>query len=293
MATDSPQPCEHPQLADLLSLYAVHALDAGERAQVDAHVETCPTCELRLAREQATLAELAHLAPQTALPGGMRARVLGRALDRRAAVSGVDHSGQAGSEMGALMPSRPAPRQRLAPAAILPEAPNRIARLPKSQASWRSRLLLIAAVLVLALLPWNVVLQTQLAQQQATTRHMQQAQQTLAAILASPHLAVYALAGTRDAQATGHVYIDPDGGRVAVVASDLPQLDANHTYQAWLNHDGVRTSVGTFRPFESSNSVLIGSLPRSLSYYQSLGVTIEPAAGSPHPTGPNVMLGSF
>lgn len=293
MATDSPQPCARPQLADLLPLYAVHALDPDERAQVEAHLETCLSCQLQLAREQDTLSELAHLAPQTALPAGMRERVLAHALDRRAAVPSVGHTGHTEAEIDTPVSVHPSARQDSVPAPTTPEAPTWITQQPKLPARWRSRLLLIAAVLVLALLPWNMELQAQLTQQRATIRQAQQLQQTLAAILASPHLAVYPLRGTGDARATGHVYVDPDSGRVAVVASDLPQLDATHTYQAWLNHEGVRTSVGTFRPFESSKAVLVGSLPRSLSYYQSLGVTVEPAPGSAHPTGPNVMLTSL
>lgn len=284
MTTDSSMPCSRPETAELLALYALSALSESECAEVESHLVACPSCQARLADEQATLAEVARLAPASAMPIGMRERTLTHALAVRAP---IPPEGWVQPD-DALPASIRVPRQpqRSAP-------PQRLTLARRLSPRWQRRLLALAAVLVLVLLPWNVALQLQLAHQQVATQQSQQTQQALAAILASPQLGVYRLAGTRDASAIGHLYVDPVNGHVAIVASNLPQLDASRTYQAWLNHAGTRTSVGIFRPSKGSSAVLVGTLPQRLSYYSFLGITVEPSGGSPHPTGPNVMLGAL
>jgi anti-sigma-K factor RskA len=72
-------------------------------------------------------------------------------------------------------------------------------------------------------------------------------------------------------------------------------LDEAHTYQVWLiQPDGHRTSGGLFHPEPGQPfvSVVIPS-ERPFSDFTGLGVTIEPAGGSPAPTGVRVLGTSF
>ncbi len=99
-----------------------------------------------------------------------------------------------------------------------------------------------------------------------------------------------ALVGTDAApSASGIIIISSDGNYGTLVVEQLPQLDAAHQYQLWLIKDGERTSGGVF----SIGRVGYGSLyvrsPQPLASYTSFGITIEPAGGSPGPTGAKVL----
>ena len=101
---------------------------------------------------------------------------------------------------------------------------------------------------------------------------------------------VIAMAGAETApDAVGTLVISADGEYGTLVVDGLPALDPEHQYQLWLIRDGQRTSGGVF----SVNPEGYGSLPipspEPLSSYAAFGITIEPAGGSPGPTGDKVL----
>jgi anti-sigma-K factor RskA len=99
-----------------------------------------------------------------------------------------------------------------------------------------------------------------------------------------------ALAATGAAPgASGILIISGDGEYGTLVVDGLPALDADHQYQLWLIRDGQRTSGGVFtvNP-EGYGSLPVGS-PEPLSSYPAFGITVEPAGGSPGPTGEKVL----
>lgn len=93
--------------------------------------------------------------------------------------------------------------------------------------------------------------------------------------------------------ATGFVLVGVDGRNGAMVVDRLPPLDADHEYQAWLLRDGERTSAAVFGTDEEGYRGLRLEAPRSLLDYSALEVTIEPAGGSPQPTGAIVLSGTL
>jgi anti-sigma-K factor RskA len=93
--------------------------------------------------------------------------------------------------------------------------------------------------------------------------------------------------------AVGTVVIDMDGDHGALVVDGLSPLDVDHQYQVWLIVDGQRTSGGVFSVDESGYGVLWLSSPQPLSDYEAVGITIEPAGGSPGPTGEKVLGGTL
>ena len=93
--------------------------------------------------------------------------------------------------------------------------------------------------------------------------------------------------------AIGTVVIDADGDHGALVVDGLPLLDVDHQYQVWLIKDGQQTSGGIFSVDEEGYGVHWLSAPQPLSSYDALGVTIEPAGGSPGPTGDKVLGVTF
>ncbi|RPI34727.1 MAG: hypothetical protein EHM70_01955 [Chloroflexota bacterium] len=103
-----------------------------------------------------------------------------------------------------------------------------------------------------------------------------------------------AMAGTElNPDARGVIIISADGKHGTLVVDDLPRLDEEHEYQLWLIRDGRRTSGGTFNVGREGYGSLWVSASDPLDSYPAFGVTIEPAGGSPAPTGEKVLGGEF
>ena len=98
------------------------------------------------------------------------------------------------------------------------------------------------------------------------------------------------LSGTEQfPDAKGVLIISAEGSEGTLVVEHLPELDESQQYQLWLIEDGQRTSGGVFSPRESGYGRLWVASPGSLLVYDAFGVTIEPAGGSPGPTGDKVL----
>lgn len=91
--------------------------------------------------------------------------------------------------------------------------------------------------------------------------------------------------------ATGFVLISADGADGALVVDGLSPLGDDQQYQLWLIRDGTRTSGAVFSTDEKSYGGTRIRAPLSLLEYSSVGITIEPAGGSPQPTGTRVLAG--
>lgn len=102
------------------------------------------------------------------------------------------------------------------------------------------------------------------------------------------------LDGTEAAvSATGLLVISPDGEYGTLVVDGLPYLDESQQYQLWLIEDGQRTDGGVFSVSEEGYGTLLIESPRHLISYPQFGITIEPAGGSPGPTGEKVLGGQL
>ena len=93
--------------------------------------------------------------------------------------------------------------------------------------------------------------------------------------------------------ATGFVIIGANGMNGALIVDGLPALAENQQYQVWLIREGQRTSGAIFSTDEQSYGGTRIRVEGSLLQYSSVDVTIEPAGGSPQPTGPQVLGGSL
>jgi anti-sigma-K factor RskA len=99
-----------------------------------------------------------------------------------------------------------------------------------------------------------------------------------------------ALAGTAAApQASGLLVISAGGEYGTLIVDGLPALDSGHEYQLWLIRDGQRTSGGLLTVGADGYASLPISSPEPLSSYTAFGLTVEPAGGSPGPTGAKVL----
>jgi anti-sigma-K factor RskA len=94
-------------------------------------------------------------------------------------------------------------------------------------------------------------------------------------------------------QAMGMIVVSRDGEHGTLVVDGLLVLDEISQYQLWLIRDGQRTSGGTFSVDEEGYGNLWVSSPDPLLSYSAFGVTVEPAGGSPGPTGDKVLGGEI
>jgi anti-sigma-K factor RskA len=98
------------------------------------------------------------------------------------------------------------------------------------------------------------------------------------------------LTGTEAApEATGLLVVSLDGEHGTLVVDGLAALGEEQQYQLWLIQDGQRTSGGVFSVSEEGYGSLWISSPEPLSSYSTFGITIEPAGGSPGPSGDKVL----
>jgi anti-sigma-K factor RskA len=104
------------------------------------------------------------------------------------------------------------------------------------------------------------------------------------------NMEVVAMTGTDLApQASGTLVVSGGGEYGTLVVDGLPPLDGEHQYQLWLIRGSQRFSGGVFSVNPEGYGSLSVSSPEPLSTYPAFGVTVEPAGGSPGPTGGKVL----
>ncbi|MBD0673543.1 anti-sigma factor domain-containing protein [Streptomyces sp. CBMA156] len=243
--------------ADLHALtgaYATHALDADESAEFERHLAGCPACSQETAEFAATLARLG--AAQAVLPPP--------ALKTR------------------VMAALPTLRQE-APHVVAPPGRRR-GRLARG---WPK--LALAACLALAVGAGAVaVRQNQRAgQARARAAALQQQQDRLAALLAAPD-ARSATGHAAGGSGVGTLVWSNSRGQAGFLASGMPAPTEGSTYQLWFDDSGTMRPAGLL-PTGGGVLLLTGPLDGA----RGIGVTVEPAGGSAHPTTAPVMLLSF
>jgi anti-sigma-K factor RskA len=99
--------------------------------------------------------------------------------------------------------------------------------------------------------------------------------------------------GITPAAVSGVMVISQDGASGTLVVDGLPALEAGKQYQLWLIRNGQRASGGVFSVAPDGYGMMVVQSSRPLTDYSSFGITIEPAGGSPGPTGKKVLGGKL
>jgi anti-sigma-K factor RskA len=190
----------HDEVAELLGAYALDAVDADERAAIEAHLSTCARCRAEVAEHREVAALLAHEGGDA--PDGLWSRIAG-SLDA------------------------PPPELRLRP--VPPSAAaEQVVRRPVPR--WATAVLAAAAA-VLVVLGVTVVRQGDRIDELEATATTDPLEVALQAALDDPTTTVVELASPDGSvQLRGAV---TDDGRGFLRASSLPALDEDRTYQLW------------------------------------------------------------
>ncbi len=255
------------ELEEIYPAFALDAVDAPERARVERHLAECPACAQIVATYRPVVELLPFAAPPAEPPAHLKQRVL-----------------------AALQPAAP---RRPARTAVHFDLASRFAdffRAPVFAAA--------TFALVIAFGVWNVALQSQLTHQAAFNQQMQgemaRQREFVSAIAYADSQPRLMQATDAAFHAVGRLYVAPELHALALIVYDLPTLPTQQVYQVWLiDHAGGRTSGGMFTVDDEGSGWLVIELPRALEQFQGVGITVEPAGGSPQPTTPRVMGASL
>lgn len=252
---------------ELLPAYVLGALEAKERARVEAHLGRCGECasEARAGLEVTSL--LATLVPSATPPVALRDRVMSAARQQRPRATSAGDA-----------------RRWWNPA--LAGALGVLTLVLLAVAAF-------ATIEVRALRSQDRRLVQQIREQNLQierTAKLLREQRSVAYMLATPGVRVVLVKGTEvSPKAYGMLMLSPDGDRAILVAAGLDPPPQGAAYQVWLVRGEKPVSAGLLVPDELGWAQLQVRESGMTTKYQRLGVTVEPAGGSSGPTGPRVL----
>jgi len=144
------------------------------------------------------------------------------------------------------------------------EPRSRLARM-RTFPGVRTLALGAAALLVIGLLSWNLLLQGQIRDLQSQTRDGR----------------LVALEGSGAARQARVEVMILDNGRAVLVAEDMPPVPEDRTFQIWVIENDVPKPGGHFEAGQERVATII-EIP--LDGADIIAITVEPEGGSPQPT---------
>ncbi|HEY7721021.1 MAG TPA: anti-sigma factor [Pedococcus sp.] len=246
----------------LSGAYAVDALDDVERAEFESHLAQCPECRAEVESLRAAAVQLTRVTATTA-PDSLRASVLDQIKTVRP-----------------LPPLTPP-----ADTGDTTEGHRPVAGVVTLESRrWRSPVTWLvaaaaAAVLAIGGLVWSPWSSDQPQQPPTAT------EQVIRAKDAQRYEKVI-----DGARAT--IVRSPSLGKAVIIADNMPAAPDGKDFQVWFqNPDGEMVSAGLM-PHEARPSVSM-VLDGDASKYTGVGITLEPAGGSPAPTSEPIALFEF
>jgi anti-sigma-K factor RskA len=149
--------------------------------------------------------------------------------------------------------------------------------------SVRSLALGAAAMLVIGLLSWNVLLQGQVEDLQGQVQDAQDKRQL-------QQSRTIALEGSWADQGANAELASIHKNQIILVARDMPSVPEDRTCQIWVISDDVPKPSGLFRP---DGNMTAAPVTHSIKNGDVIAVTVEPAGGSKKPTSDPVLLAKF
>ena len=235
-------------LHSLSGAYALDALEGGaERDRFIRHMNRCQTCasEVRGFREVATAMAFAVAAEA---PPELRDRVLTAAARTR--------------QLPPEVRTHARPRRTRA-------WPHKVPWVP-----WLSGVVAAASIVVAVLFGFAQ------AHTQQELNQIRAENQAIALVLSAPHVELLTQTSTKGGVAT--VVLAADLHRLVVTTSGLPALPPGQVYQLWLIGKTKIVSAGLLPEATSGQTAPV--LASGVVKGDTLGLTVEPAPGSPQPT---------
>lgn len=288
---------------ELFPFYALDALTAEERAEVEAYVAINPDARVRLAELIESVAHLgvaiAPISPSPAVKQQLMQRVHHSAGTQRP----VANEPLRRSSLSAS----PQPRSAERPPATQPRR-HRFQRPLFMFATIAGAALAVFAIVSAFLLQQRLIeLQTEMQTLQSDTVTLQAQlddletrnatlqqrlteHQEILAVYQQPGAVTLAIGDATGEHplAVGTLTLEPDNESAVLLASNLEPLDQDSVYQLWLIHGTTPVSAGTFSVDETGSGTLLVSAVQA--GFNAVGVSIEPEGGSEQPTPGNIVL---
>jgi anti-sigma-K factor RskA len=144
----------------------------------------------------------------------------------------------------------------------------------------RSLALGAAALLVVGLLSWNLLLQDQVQELQGEVQNAQDRRQVRQS-------QTIELQGSWADQGARAEVTSIDKNQAILVARNMPSVPDNRTCEIWVIRDDVPEPGGLFKPEGNMTATAITS---SIKKADAIAVTVEPARGSKKPTSDPVLI---
>jgi len=269
---------EHDQFRELIEAYALGALDANERAALEAHLASgCPECAKALEEARLVVTQLAYLAPPAEPSELLRARVL-RSVRADAATSGGSGGGSLPMQAGGAQRSSVPMWLWAGVAALL---------LVSVYSTWEAR-----------------KMQTDIAEmtqhESAELKERQKLQDELttakheAMILTDPAShKIMIMPNDKDmpkVEAMWHAKLG-----IYLTAQQMPMPKNNKVLQLWLIPKTPGAKPMPSQVFWPDSNGKIGEMvanpPEDMAETKALAITEEPAGGSPQPTSTPMWVG--
>lgn len=252
-----------PEPHTLAGAYALDALTRADRARVERHLARCQQCAAEIGGLREVTARLA-LAAAAEPPAGLTRRALA-AADRTRQLPPCTR--------GTPPPSSP---RRLAAAAFAGRAADSPGGSP-FQRSWLPRVaFVIAGAMVILAAALGVATRSAQHQLQQDQLHSNAIAAVLTARDATMISARVSTGGTASIVMSGREHA------LVFAAAGLRPLPTSSCYELWLMGPGGDQPAGMLPlPHHGMTGPVLAS---GLKSGERLGLTIEPASGSPHPT---------
>ena len=161
--------------------------------------------------------------------------------------------------------------------------------------SVRSLALGAAAMLVIGLLSWNVLLQSQVEVLQGRVQDAQGRVQDLQAQVENARdqrqqSPTVELEGSWADQGANAKVVSIQENQVILVARNMPSVPEDQTCQIWVISDDVPKPSGLFQP---DRNITAAPITNSITNADVIAVTVEPAGGSKKPTSDPVLLANL
>ena len=241
-------PMDDRSFDDLRDAYVLGALPDDERASVEAYLALHPERQAEVDDLVGVAGLLALAPPEQDPPADLRRRLMG--------------------VVGSEAVSPPAPQRR--------PASSWLGRF----GGFRNLALGAAAVLVVGLLSWNVLLQGDVQDLRGQVEQAQRANQ-------AQETREIALGGAWAEQGARAEVTALQDDRAILVVEDMPSMPEDRTGQVWVIRDDKPLPSGLLDP---SGNMAATAITTPLRGADTIAVTIEPAGGSDEPTSDPVLV---
>jgi anti-sigma-K factor RskA len=262
---------DHDALRSLAGPYALGLASDAERREFETHLATCAECRAELAEIRRVNEALAMAAtPTAAPPATLRRRIIDAAENEP-----TGRSSPVRAPSGSALPWWLAAAASIAAIFFGTQwwsTSSDLAELRVELASVRDRLATAESL------------------RASAERTVSESASRLAVLMAADSVTVPLAGQPPSPNATGRVVWSPTRG-LAFTAANLPALPAGRVYQLWAVTTPAPVGVALVSPDAGGQADALTTVPAGVQP-AAFALTIEPAGGSPGPTGAMYLLGS-